>query len=302
MTQIKGKKILVAGGTGFIGKRLVSRLINEGADVFVITRKEKTSQDRLTYHKADLNDFNSLNSIPKISYDACVYMAANIPEVGQPKETYLDAKRSTLDPLVNFCEVFSSQVSKFVYISTIDVLGGCDELDYDESAPINIATPYGLAKFCGEFYVKDYCSNYSIPYTILRFSQVYGPNEPIVRVIPIIRNAIKYGKEFTIYSDGSELRRFLYVDDAATAIICALNAEEQGIFNIAGFEICSLIDLVDKVEKAYSCKLNLKILNKNKGNSNVPSIGKAELRLGYHPEFSITNGLNAIIEEERVSE
>lgn len=300
--RLLDKRILVAGGTGFVGKRAVSLFEQEGAHVFVLSRKERVSTDNITYFVADLNNYESLRGLAAEHFDACVYMAANIPEVGQPKESYRDAKKSTLDPLINFCEVFSQQVEKFIYISTIDVLGACDCIDYSEDAEIGVASPYGLAKYCGEFYVKDYCERAQIPYTILRFSQVYGPNEPIVRVIPIMKNALVNQNEFTIYSDGSELRRFLYVDDAVQAIMCALVSDKQGIYNIAGLETCTLLELVHKMEKVFSLKLPLKVLNKNRGMNNVPSIAKAERELFYIPKVSIEEGLRKILIEENSNE
>ena len=298
MNDLLGMRILIAGGTGFIGSRLVSMLVNEGCNLSIISRKEQQiAFKEVKYYRADLNDISSLQKIES-KYDACIYMAANIPLKGQAKESYLDARKTTLDPLTNFCEVFSSTVSKFVYISSIDVLGSCSTVEYDKDTNVNVATPYGLAKFCGEFYVKDYCCMNTIPYIILRFSQVYGPKEPLVRVIPIMKDALINQKEFTIYSDGSELRRFLFIDDAIQAILCALKENETGVFNIAGSEVCSLLELVRKMEKVYDRKLKLKILNNSHGQSNVPAIAKAENLLHYHSNFSVYEGLHKIKMEE----
>lgn len=296
--DIRNKSILIAGGTGFIGKGLVNQLSSAGANVYVLTRRDKDNDGNITYLKGDLQDIQTLEQYKSIKFDVCVYMAANIPEVGAKKETYLDAKYSTLDPLVNYCECFVNNISKFVYISSIDVLGVCETNFYDENVEPNIATPYGLAKYCGEFYAKAYTSQNTIPLTTLRFSQVYGPNEPIVRIIPIMKNALCNNKKFSIYSDGAEKRRFLFVDDAVESIICAIVSEQEGLYNIAGKEVCSILELARYMEAVFEKKMDLDILNKTKGKDNIPSIEKAEVELGFSPKYSIRDGLLKIKEEE----
>lgn len=296
--DFQNKNMLIAGGTGFIGRRLVKQLSTLGVNVFVLTRNDRDNDGNITYLKGNLQDISSLEKYKSTKFDVCVYMAANIPEVGAKKETYLDAKNSTLDPLVNFCECFVNDIGKFVYISSIDVLGACEENYYDENVKPNVATPYGLAKYCGEFYAKAYSSQNSVPLTMLRFSQVYGPNEPIVRIIPIMKNALCQNKKFSIYSDGAEKRRFLFVDDAVEAIMCAIKSDKDGLFNIAGKEVCSILGLAHYMEKVFNKKMDLDILNKIVGKDNVPSIEKAEAELNFVPKYSMEDGLLKIKEEE----
>lgn len=297
-----GKTYLLAGGTGFIGRRVAAFLADVGSNVYIISRGKHENKKNIQYIQADLNDRGSFAHYKSVKYDACIYMAANIPEVGQKKETYYDAKKSTLDPLVNFCDIFTEKCSSFIYISSIDVLGKTPGVEYGEEAVPGNATPYGLAKFCGEFYVKEYCNQGGIPWKSLRFSQVYGPGEPMVRIIPILRNALLNKKEFCFYSDGQEKRRFLYVDDAVKAICCALKSDTSGIFNIAGAEVCTMEQLVRTMEAVYDRKLDLKILNQTTGYDNVPSIKKAEVDLDYFPSVSIKEGLEKIHKEEEQNE
>lgn len=296
---LKGKRILIAGGTGFIGRRVTSYLSDNGVEVFVLTRKQCKDEKNIIYWRADLNNHEELAQYSSVKkFDAVIYMAANIPEIGQKKESYYDAKCSTLDPFVNFCDCFLSNSKTLIYISSIDVLGKCDILSYDEEAVHDIATPYGLAKYCGEFYAKDMCESLGIGYKIYRFSQVYGPEEPLVRIIPILKKAILNGTEFNLYTDGSEKRRFLFVDDAVQAIACGLLSDINGVFNIAGQEIISMKDLIRMMEAVWEQKINIKILNQIVGRDNVPSIDKACHELSFKPAYSMYEGLMKIKEEE----
>lgn len=297
--NLREKTFLIAGGTGFIGTRCVELLEKIGCKITVLTRNLKNNTDNIFYKKADLTDLESLKNlnIDEV-FDYAIYMAANIPLAGAKKETYLEAKKTTLDPFVNFCDAFLGKIKSFVYISSIDVMGSYEKPYYTEDDSINNPTPYGLAKFCGEFYTEVMCKNHNIPYTILRFSQVYGPNEPIVRIIPILKNSLLNNKEFNLYTYGDEKRRFLFIDDAVQAILRACIIKEQGIFNIAGKDEVSMQELISIMEEVFDKKLDLHILNKIRGVSNIPSIEKAEKQLGFCPNFSVIKGMKVIREEE----
>lgn len=301
--EFVGKKILVAGGTGFIGKRCVRFLSELGCKISVITRGKYENTENIRYLSADLFDIDALRQLEIDGcYDWAVYLAANIPLAGDKKETYLEAKCTTLDPLLNFCEVFLPKIKSIVYASSIDVLGSCNKTEYTEQEVINNPTPYGLAKYCGEFYVKIMSEQLGISYKIVRFSQVYGPNEPLVRIIPILKKAILENTVFNLYTDGQEKRRFLYVDDAVQSILRCMLSDRCGIYNIAGNDIISMIDLISKMEIVFGKKLNYNVLNKTKGKNNIPSIELAKEQLLYSPNFSIEMGLENIkMEESNVS-
>lgn len=296
--MLYGKSILVAGGTGFIGRQCVKVFSDMGCNVIVLTRKVHKNYDNVSYVYADLTEIQTLKTVcMDSSFDYAIYMAANIPLAGQKKESYLEAKCSTLDAFINFCDVFLSRTKSVIYISSIDVLGTCDRIEYTEEEPLHNPTPYGLAKYCGELYTKFMCNTLSLPYKILRFSQVYGPDEPVVRIISILKDALLNGKEFNLFTDGIEKRRFLYIDDAVQAIVKSCLCKDCGIYNIAGQDSVSMIELIELMENIFGKKLHLNLLKKTHGCDNIPSISKAIRELGYSPEVSIEAGIKQIFKE-----
>lgn len=298
--DISGKNILIAGGTGFIGKRLLQVLSQFNAKVYVITRRENyINTDKIIYLNGDLCDLDNMKSLrTNIIYDVAIYMAAYIPLRGENRESLLDAKKSTFDPYINFLEVFGKHIKQLIYISSIDALGKCTRKEYDENVFPDCPTPYGLAKYVGEFYTKSIADELDIPFTILRFSQVYGPNEPVVRIIPILKRSLIERQKFTLVTSGNERRKFLYIDDAVQAICRVIIKTENGIFNIAGQNEVTILELIEYMEKIWNRKLDLEIKHSKIGADNIPSIARANELLEYYPEVSIEVGLSNIKEVE----
>lgn len=298
------RKIIIAGGTGFIGKKVVEILENNKINCFVLTRNtNKINSKYVTYITLDLNNLTTddCSNINKKygPFEAGIYLAANIPKIGEKKESYSQAGISTLFPTINFMEGFAPFLKKIIYASSVDVYGNTDVDFYNEKAETKATTPYGVAKLCGENYLKSIASKYNIKYLVLRFSQVYGPFEPIVRIIPILIKTVKENQIFTLYGKGEEKRRFLYVEDAALSVFCALKYNDSGIFNIAGKSINSINGLIKIVENIYKKEIKIKYEeSKITTHNNIPKINKAKKILFYNPKYSLMAGIRKIFKEE----
>lgn len=296
-TQNK-KNLLIAGGTGFIGKRFLKQAVENGYICHVITRSKYDNTESIKYYQCDLMNFDKNfveNKFNNTIFDGIVYMAANIPLMGAKKENYEDAMYSTLVPFVKFAQATIDLTQKFIYISSIDCVGIPPCKNYDEKVELQPFTPYAVAKLAGEEYIKSMAKTKNVSFSILRFSQVYGENEPIVRIIPLLIDRIKNNTEFSLYGTGLEKRRFLFVDDAANAIICALRSKKTGVYNIAGKSVESIKDLIDITEKVFNKKLNLKKVDYSGVTfDNIPSIEKASQEIGYEPSFSLQEGIERI--------
>ena len=289
------KKILVAGGTGFIGSQLIRMLEKHQIKSDVLTRRKIENSKYTNYIVSDFTENNAFNDINiKDEYDILIYLAANIPLRGEKKENFQDATNSTLNPFIAFATRFVHKNCKLIYASSVDVLGDCNKYDFNENESINNPTPYGLAKYCGEIYARRICENNDAKCISLRFSQVYGPKEPMVRVIPIAMDAIINNKQFDIWTDGQEKRRFLYVDDAVQAIVLSITKSGIGICNVAGDDVIAMVQLIEMMKSLWNPSFEYKILNNVDGKDNVPSYSKIREDFGFIPEVKIFEGLKKL--------
>lgn len=299
--KLKNKKVLVTGGTGLIGIPLVDFLLSMGAEVFCLTRKHIVSKNKkLKYIECDLKQLSKTKAdeIKEIigNIDYTIYLAASIKLFSQEKETMIEAKENNLDPFLNFLNLLGDLGKKIVFTSTADIYGQPKSTDFSESASENPLTTYAIAKLACEKYLQFYSQLNNKSYVILRLSQVYGPNEPLVRVIPFIINAALKNSPFIFFGNANNRRRFLFVLDVAQAIVKSIFYKGSGIFNIAGEEQTSIMQAIKVVEKISAKKIKIERKNcDDKQRDILPSYLKAEKLLGFKPEFSFEEGIREVL-------
>ncbi len=245
------RNILVTGGTGFLGKRFLDSVADSTDKFLVITRQKalKSSQN-CRYLTADLEQAASLESIAPDLQDAEVLidLAAMIPS-RQNKDSFHAFLEANFNSHIHLLKQCGSKLKKIIYASTIDVYGPMLDHPHNEADATAPSTAYGATKLFMEHYYRLFCNEHNIELTILRFSQIYGPKEPIIKVIPIFIDRIMNNAPLKIVGSGEDLRRYLFIDDAVDAIRIALNSNKTGIYNVAGETPTSMNDLLDVLKK-----------------------------------------------------
>ncbi len=136
------------------------------------------------------------------------------------------------------------------------------------------------------------CKKRGITLTILRFTQIYGPREPLIKAIPLFIREIAHNHAPTIFGDGSEKRDYLFVSDAALSVVNTIDKKVSGIFNIASGESVTLKETLDmliaisgkEIIPNYEERKKLKI-------DIVFDTSKAQTELGFYPQISLNDGL-----------
>ena len=212
------KKILITGGTGFIGYHLAKKCLKFNWKVTSLSSnrpKKVRKLKKVKYLIADISSKKKLKNKIKINFDYVVNLAG-----------YVDHSRKlkTIKSHYNGCKNISSlfinsKIKKFIQIGSSIENGKINSPQIENNTPNRkILSAYGEAKLLSSNFLLDLNKKYNFPVTILRLYLIYGPYQDPNRVIPItILNSI-FNKKFDC-SDGKQSRDFLYIDDLVDGII-----------------------------------------------------------------------------------
>lgn len=289
-------RVLVTGGTGFIGGPLLKMLSSEpDIEAVVLARRARKDHGNIRYCEVDLADRGSVEAFASSagSFDVLVHLMALIPTVGSADPGVLEYVRQNIGATVNLAACLGGCVKSVVYGSTLDVYGTVTTLPVTETHQTEPLTYYGATKLAAEKLLAVFCRERSIPLSILRFSQVYGPGEPVIKAIPAFISAVVDGRPPVVYGDGSDLRDYVYVDDAAAAVISAIRGSSAGgVFNISGGRPVSLLEVLETIIEAGKTGLRPVFEQRRKDRIDMHfDISSAKDVLGWAPHVSLSEGI-----------
>jgi UDP-glucose 4-epimerase len=310
LVELKSKRVIVTGGCGFIGSHLVDKLVGDGCEVVIIDNLvsgNKANIDGIsgdvTFHEASVQD-----EIEPYMKDADIifHLAANVFVTKSVEDPRFDADNN-IKGILNVLECARKlDISQVVYSSSSAVYGDNVKVPTDEAQPVAPGSPYGISKYVGEMYLKNYAFLYGINSVALRYFNVYGTRQaddsPYSGVIAVfIKNALD-GKAFTIFGDGEQSRDFVSVHDVVQANISAASTKDMmgEIFNIGTGRSITLNALAELIE-ALSGKLGRNYEPARLGDikTSVADIAKAQDVLDFKPTVKIDDGINDLYEEYR---
>lgn len=300
-------KVLCTGGAGFIGSNIVDAYIDHGYDVIVVdnlsTGKSTNINPRATFYKANIQSPEIFEIIKAEKPDFINHHAAQIDVRRSVIEPVFDANTNIIGSLNLLEAARNNNIKHFIYISSGGaVYGEPQYLPCDESHPVIPICPYGASKHTVEHYLNMYHLNYGLEYTVLRYSNVYGPRQdPFgeAGVVAIFAGRMLENKELTINGDGEQSRDFVHVKDCVEANLLALNIQHpSGIYNI-GVEQPTTINEIFKKMSTITGYQNLPIYGPTKlgeTRSIYLNSEKAHKELGWYPNINLDDGLNLTIE------
>lgn len=293
-------KIIVTGGLGFIGSNLVDRLIKEGFDTHVIdnlsTGKLQFLNPRAKFYQSDVLDVQKLNLIfEEVKPNAVFHLAAQIDVQTSIHNPVLDAQMNILGTL-NILELCKNYNSKLIYSSSAAVYGTPLYLPVCEQHLIHPLSNYGISKYTPELYIRSYAQLYSVKYTILRYSNVYGPRQMPKGeggVISIFINKMIENEIPAIYGDGKQTRDFVYVEDVVSANLTALRAEQNGTYNISTNKRLSINEIFEIINSILNKNIVPEYKPERLGDITHSCLDNnlAKMELNWEPKYSIIKGL-----------
>lgn len=313
-------KILVTGGAGFIGSKLVYELCKLGHDVVTIDNINnyydiKLKHDRLNkfcqkakFEKIDLCDKHNLDALFGLcKFDKVINLAAQAGVRYSIDHPY-DYINSNIVGFLNILEACRhNNVKHLIYASSSSVYGLNEEQPFTEDDKVDRPVSlYAASKKSNELMAHAYSKLYNMHTTGLRFFTVYGPYGRPDMSPTLFANAIAQDKEIKVFNNGDMYRDFTYIDDIVNGIINIVNSDQPinedglyyGIYNIGCGHKENLLDFIKEIENAYGKEATKVYLPMQPGDVMVTyaSTEKLEKDFGYKPTITIKEGIPKFIE------
>lgn len=298
--------ILITGGAGFIGSHLADSLIKDKHNVTIIDNLSSGTKLNIpktsNFIESDIRDASIINIFKSQKFDIVFHEAAQTLVPSSIKNPHNDADQNIMG-LINILEASrKTNVKKIIFSSSAAVYGNNSNLPLSEDEVLSPNSFYGLTKLTSEKYLNLYHKYFGLHYTILRYSNVYGPRQGANGeggVIYIFAKALSENKNITIFGDGNQTRDFISVHDVVEANKAAILNGSEKIFNISTNTEITLNNLAKKMlEISTNKKSQIKHGAIRDGDiyKSCLSNTNAKQELKWTPKVSLDVGLKETIE------
>ena len=233
-------KILITGGSGFVGSHLCDSLISNGHEVIIFTRNLQKNQnishilDKITIESVDVTDSSKLEKkILDVKPEIIFHLAGQTSHKLSFENPLYDIDANAKSTLTILETLRKSELnSRFILGSTFVVIGRPESLPINEDSPCNPTSIYGASRLASENYCKIFNQVYGLDIVTFRITNSFGPREQYLTseknaINFLIYNASK-GKEITIYNEGKFFRDVIYIDDVISGLDTIMNKGKKG--------------------------------------------------------------------------
>lgn len=293
-------KAIVTGGAGFIGSHLVEELLRQGFEVHIIdnlsTGKRENVPSEAFIHVLDICSTQVRSLIINIKPDFVFHLAAQADVTTSINRTIDDANINIIGTinLLEACKV--ADVKKFIFASTSAVYGEIQKERITETDLTRPISYYGHSKLTAEKYIELYNRYFQIPYTILRYGNVYGPRQ-IAKgeggVIAIFINNVTKKEPLIVYGDGEQTRDFIHVFDVVQANLAAMEKGHNEIIHVSTGKPTSINEIIINLKQLHDNDIQVVYKTAKPGDIKHSCLNneKADSTLNLAPLYTIYNGL-----------
>ncbi|MCC7126350.1 MAG: NAD-dependent epimerase/dehydratase family protein [Acidobacteria bacterium] len=316
----RGRRVMITGGLGFIGSNLAHRLTDLGADVLLVDslipdyggnlHNIAGIEDRVRVNVADVRQASTMNYLVQ-GRDVIFNLAGQVSHIDSMRDPHTDLEincRSQLT-LLEACRHYNPS-AKVVYASTRQIYGRPDALPVTERHLVRPTDVNGINKAAGEYYHLVYNNVFGVRACALRLTNIYGPRQLLKHnrqgFIGWFIRLVLEDQEIQVFGDGSQIRDFVYVDDAAEAFLLAgaTDAVNGEVFNVGGDEHVAHRDLVELlVRTAMSGRYRFVEWPAEKKVIDIGSFyadsSLFKSRTGWQPKVSLADGLRRTLDYYR---
>ena len=302
-------RVFLTGAGGFIGARVLRRLLASGHDVHALllpgesTARIDECLGECTAHEADLADGAAIASLAlHVRPEAAVHLAwYAVPGVYWTSPENLRCVAQSMELATRLAE---NGCRRLV------AAGSCAEYDWshaelvEDHTPCEPATLYGAAKLALMGVLRKYCAEVGMGFAWTRFNFLYGPGEHPDRLVPSVVDGLLAGRDVDC-SEGSQRRDFMHIDDAAAAVVAVLESDVEGPINIASGHAPPVRELVEIVAELVggAGRPVFGALPPRPGDppALLPSVVRLEKEVGFGPSRSLRDGLAEFVASRRAA-
>jgi len=295
--------ILVTGGQGLLGSRVVPLLAQEilDAQIIVVARqadRHSSNVPQIETILGDLRDESLWTRVPA-TITHVFHLAAAIPWRVEDRHKATVVMDNLL-PLANLIEHSQRwpNLQQIIYSSSVSVYRQTDKF-LDEDSPQQPATLYGASKLAGEKLLHSLEAR-GVETVSLRLSSLYGYGQYEGTVLPIMVGRAVKKQDLLIFGDGTRAQDFLHCEDAARAILLAFQKRAKGVYNVGTGTPVSMTELAQTVNRVFSGGATRIIFQPEKADSDPGirlNIQKATRELNYQPRIDLESGLQQLKQE-----
>lgn len=292
---LAGARVLVTGGAGFIGGRLVTALLDAGARV-VVADERPHPDPAVRSVVGDLRDPEVRRAAVRTGLDGVVHLAAAtsvLRSVADPAGVYRTNVEVTAD-LLELCRAHG--VPRMVFASTNAVTGDVGGTPISERMPLRPLTPYGATKAAAEMLLSAYTGVYGMRTCAVRFANVYGPGmRHKDSFVPRLMRAAATGGGVQVYGDGAQLRDYVHVDDVVQAVLLAWRTGHTGPLVVGSGRSTSVNDLIETARTVTGAAIPAEYVPAKAGEMPAVVLDISAARaLGYEPRHDLRSGMATV--------
>jgi UDP-glucose 4-epimerase len=303
--DINGSRVVVTGGAGFVGSRIVAGFLSAGADVLAIDDFSTGSHGSLPDSAPSLEvaegsvlDFDLIRDALE-GCDIVVHAAARniVSSTRNPRDDFDVNIGGTLNVLL---AARDSRPNRIVYTSSASIYGNPRYLPIGEDEPVNLLSPYAVSKFAGEGYCQAFYESYDLPTTVVRYSNVFGPGQtpsnPYCGVVAKFFDAAMANEPPQIHGDGEQTRDYTFIEDAVSATLsAAVSPRAPGqAYNVGTGRETSVNQLARSILEITGASVEPEHIDRRDIDNirrRVVNIEKIRRELRWTPEVTLERGL-----------
>lgn len=298
--DLNGRRVLVTGGSGFIGRHIVSRLTADGAQVRVVDLQPHVDPS-VDIVVGDIADPAALARAFEGGFDSIVHLAAVTSVLRSVQQPELTFATNVVGTNALLAAGRAAGVTSLAFASTNAVTGPMKAPKISEAAPLEPLTPYGSTKAAGEMLMSAYTASFGMRCACIRLTNVYGPGmQAKDSIVARLMRCIRLGTTFEIYGDGTQVRDYVHASDVVAAMRLGLTSDQwTGPMVIGAGMSLSVLEVVDAVRRVSGAEIDVRHGSAKPGEMPAVIVDTSHAQAaGWTPCYpSLDDGLVGVWEE-----